>query len=666
MQQVIDITESDIEYAQKILLAERQQFDDERITFIKNLEVIDLQAVPGSGKTTALLAKLLILERKLPFVDNSGILVLSHTNVAIDEIRHKIELFCPKLFRYPNFIGTIQSFVDEFLAIPYYTTICKKKPVRIDNEIYEERVNHILQNRRLPKYNLLPDDLKKIQNITMANQDLFKNIRLDTNDVGEIILIKELNDKEKLNVKKPKGEDYSNEEKEKLYQWFFSFKQNILKEGILHFDDAYFLAKAYLFHFPKIKEIIQKRFSYVFVDEMQDMETHQYYLLEKLFYDGGNSTSIFQRIGDKNQAIFNNIESSEGNWIDRGNNLTLTNSHRLSSKIADIVKSFALNNSNDFDIIGLNECDIKPHIILFDDTSKEKVIPKFAELVKKFKEEGRLIDYGKYPIKAICWNTKMENDIKIRMGHYFPNFQKDIDKSKQDYTCLKDYLLYYDKGNKTIKQIQDNILNAFLKILRLENILNEGRCFTKLQLLNYIKDQDFELFQSFRKQLYLWSMDIIKGKIDKVFEEVKIYMNTFVNIFDKRNTLQKSSDFLNQEDISLQVIENTQNNIYLEEDFNIEIVTVHSVKGQTHCATLYLESFYYNDGGKSYESQRLADAFLGNAIQSPAKRVQQSLKMVYVGFSRPTNLLCVAIHKDRFNEYLSQINKDIWEIVDCG
>ena len=198
------------------------------------------------------------------------------------------------------------------------------------------------------------------------------------------------------------------------------------------------------------------------------------------------------------------------------------------------------------------------------------------------------------------------------------------------------------------------------------NILNEGRCFTKLQLLNYIKDQDFELFQSFRKQLYLWSMDIIKGKIDKVFEEVKIHMNTFVNIFDKRNTLQKSSDFLNQEDISLQVIENTQNNIYLEEDFNIEIVTVHSVKGQTHCATLYLESFYYNDGGKSYESQRLADAFLGNYITNRGIRIQQSLKMTYVGFSRPTNLLCVAIHKDRFYQYLSKINKDIWEIVDCG
>ena len=671
MHQAIDITENDIEYAEKILLAEGQHFDDERRAFIKNLKIIDLQAVPGSGKTTALLAKLLILERKLPFADNSGILVLSHTNVAIDEIKHKIKLYCPKLFRYPNFIGTIQSFVDEFLAIPYYTTIFKKKPVRIDNEIYEERVNHILQNRWLPKYNLSLDDLKKIQNIKMANQDLFKNIRLDTNDVGEIILIKELNDKEKLNVKKPKGADYSNEEKEKLYEWFLSFKKNILKQGILHFDDAYFLAKAYLFYFPKIKEIIQKRFSYVFVDEMQDMETHQYDLLEKLFYDDGNSTSIFQRIGDKNQAIFNNIESNEVNWINRGNNLTLTNSHRLSSKIANVVKSFALNNPNNFDIIGLNECDIKPHIILFDDASKERVIPKFAELVKGFKEEDRLIDYGKYPIKAICWNAKWKSVTELRITNYFPTYKKDNTKSKQDYDTLKDYLLFYDRNSQTLKSIKNNIINAFLKVLRFEDILDDNkRYFTKYILFKTLKEKCLEEYQKFNLKLYHWSMFILKGKLDEAYNEIKSYMNDFIKIFDKTKNLTIGSNFFNQESQVLQVSDNIEelkdNNLYTEGDINIEIATVHSVKGQTHCATLYLESFFYKDGTKSYESERLKEAFLGNVIQSPAKRVQQSLKMVYVGFSRPTNLLCVAIHKDRFNEYLSQINKDIWEIVDCG
>ena len=92
MPQEFNITNEDIRYAQKILLPDGKKFDEEGITFIRNLNTIDLQAVPGSGKTTVLLAKLLILERKLPFADGSGILVLSHTNAAINEIKEKIQL----------------------------------------------------------------------------------------------------------------------------------------------------------------------------------------------------------------------------------------------------------------------------------------------------------------------------------------------------------------------------------------------------------------------------------------------------------------------------------------------------------------------------------------------------------------------------------------------
>jgi len=144
MPQVINITSEDIHYAEKILLPEGKEFDDERKAFIRNFDTIDLQAVPGSGKTTVLLAKLLILERYLPFQDGSGVLIISHTNAAIDEIKHKIQKHCPKLFSYPNFIGTIQSFVDEFLAIPFYISKYKKKPSRIDNEIYNEKIEKCL------------------------------------------------------------------------------------------------------------------------------------------------------------------------------------------------------------------------------------------------------------------------------------------------------------------------------------------------------------------------------------------------------------------------------------------------------------------------------------------------------------------------------------------
>ena len=119
----ISVTKEDIEFAESILLPTGMTFIDdekERINFISNFDTNDLNAVPGSGKTTALLAKLLILEKNLHFSDGSGVLVLSHTNAAVDEITRKIGPYCPKLFAYPNFVGTIQSFVNCMLAIPLY------------------------------------------------------------------------------------------------------------------------------------------------------------------------------------------------------------------------------------------------------------------------------------------------------------------------------------------------------------------------------------------------------------------------------------------------------------------------------------------------------------------------------------------------------------------
>src|SRR5665213_1200027 len=134
-----DVTDAEIGYAEGFLFQPGQSFDAERRAFIRRLDTLDLQAVPGSGKTTALLAKLLILERRLPFADGSGVLVLSHTNAALDEIKGRIGQFCPLLFAYPNFVGTIQSFVDHFFALPYFCSKNGRRPVRIHNDHYFDR-----------------------------------------------------------------------------------------------------------------------------------------------------------------------------------------------------------------------------------------------------------------------------------------------------------------------------------------------------------------------------------------------------------------------------------------------------------------------------------------------------------------------------------------------
>lgn len=682
------ITDNDINFAEKILLKQGKTFNPERVNFIKELTTLDLQAVPGSGKTTALLAKLLILEKKLPFPDGSGILVISHTNTAINEIKDKLFKYCPKLFSYPNHIGTIQSFVDDFLAFPYYKVKYNKKPIRIDNEIYFENINRMLDKIWLHNYDLGADVNSKIGYIKNANPNLFYNCRFNFSTDGKAILT-DGNTTEKLNIKKPKGNtreenyiDYTDVEKHSLYKWFLKFKLEIIEKGILHFDDAYFLANSYLNRIPQIKEVLQKRFSYVFVDEMQDMDTYQYDIIEKVFYNDGNSGSIIQRIGDKNQSIYNSVK--EGNiWQDRQNILRIGGSMRLSSPIAEIVKNFALHTEDDFDIIGLNECTIKPHILLFEDSSITNVITKFAEIIKECKESNQFINLH-YPFKAICWNTewKNQNDAqnisKARLTDYHNTFTKENNKSKIDFKSLKSYLLHYDKKRKTLEPIRKNILNFFLKILRMENISYiDGSIYTKRKMIDFIKSKNVDLadYNLLNLNLYNWCIDLLKEKLGDVLISIKEYLPQFFALFSNSNISQNTLNFINLDTEVFEMEEDLENipnpNIYKLDDIEIEITSVHAVKGQTHCATLYLESFFERGYG-NYESERLRNQFLENqtvsqtleSLNNSKDKIIQSSKMAYVGFSRPTDLLCVAIHKNRFNERLSNIDRNKWEIIE--
>jgi len=670
----IEITDSDIEFAEKYLLPPNYHFDDERKSFIKTLKTCDLHAVPGSGKTTALLAKLLILEKYLPFDDGSGILVLSHTNSAINEIKDQIGNFCPKIFNYPNFIGTIQSFVDNHLAIPFYSSKMKKKVYRIDNEVYEEKIGEF-SSTFLPGFSNQEQNNAKSY---LRSNDLFNKFKFTHTENGFELTYKYYGNA--LNIRKPRGNtraqnyrDWSEPEKEKVKEWLIKYKKRILDYGYISYDDAYFLAFEYLRVFGKIRNLLQSRFSFVFVDEMQDMDKHQHDLLENIFFDNGNYISIFQRIGDRNQAIFDGEVKLENIWTNRTCRLELNGSNRLTSKNAEAVKYFGL----DFiEIEGHNknedrsEIDIKPHIIVFNDRNKLQVIEKFADLIKNFQDEKKIPLNPKYPFKAICWRKEVDEDNKIALSDYF-DFKIEKHKSKIDYNCLADYLMNCTVNTNEYREIRKNIINALLKILRLENIkANDDRNYTESKLIAFIKEKDNKLIllDSFNMKIFLWSTGIIRKKYQDVIREIKTYLPEFLSLIDSRKIIDKSRDFVDAEAVGVTQISASSNydygNVFVKGDIKIEVTTVHSAKGQTHTATLYLESFYSRGQG-NYESERLKDQFKGSEVSGTALDVvKQSARMVYVGFSRPTHFLCFAIHKTRFDDNLNDIDRNKWEIIE--
>ncbi|WP_210150743.1 UvrD-helicase domain-containing protein [Chryseobacterium scophthalmum] len=664
-QEIINISAEDIRYAESILLPEGKIFDEERISFIQNFETIDLQAVPGSGKTTALLAKLLILETKLHLLNNRGVLILSHTNTAIDEIKEKIGKYCPKLFSYPNFIGTIQSFVDQFLAIPYYHIQYGRKIIRIDNEIYNESINKFSS---LNFNGFTREEINNAKYFIHSHEGLLYKYRLLFED-GSLKITSGLN-KPVLSISKPRRgqnwEDFSEEEKKRIEQWMILLKTRALAKGILHFDDAYLLAEIYLHKYPKIKNILQKRFNFIFIDEMQDVDRHQYNLLEKIFYDNRNSISKYQRIGDKNQAIFTGEVSLEDIWLFRDNGMTknINGSQRLSKNIAELVNCFALSREENFNVEGRNEsCELKPHLIVYNIENIQEVIPKFSELIDSYITSGEISSNPENKYKVIGWTKEKTNEInKLAIKSYFENLITENTIQKIDYENLDSYLILFDRRKKSLEPVRKNILNALIKILRLEGVYHSTNT-----LLNHIKINHYEEYITLKRNLYNWCINIVKGNHTDVYGSIKRYISSFLQLFNK--SVQLSYGFINNTSVNVNntTVQNQQNtnlnNRLNFHGFDIDISTIHSVKGETHTATLYLETFYQN-GNDNYESQRLSDQFKFINFNKTRKYHMQSSKMVYVGFSRPTNLLCFAVCKERFDSHLNDIDREKWTITE--
>ncbi|MDN3664081.1 UvrD-helicase domain-containing protein [Algibacter miyuki] len=665
---MIKVTPEDIAYTESLLLKPGQTFDDERLRFIKNFKTIDLQAVPGSGKTTALLAKLLILEKHLPLEKNRGILVLSHTNAAVNEVKNRIGHHCPKLFSHPNFVGTIQSFTDNFLAIPAYLSKYKQKPVRIDDEIYNETIGRVFHHNK--KGFVIQE--KKNATYYNKNFNVLHSFRFSYNK-GVFSLVKSIYG-EPLEIKTPnlRKEKFTKNEIDRIAEWFYKTKLKVLETGILNYDDAYLLADVILTEIPSYRGLIQNRFKYVFVDEMQDMEKHQFDLLERIFAND-NCTSFYQRLGDVNQSIFSKSLDNEEIWKQRADKMFINGSHRLSRPIANIVEKFALTstevqgrmkNNDGFDLT------IKPLLMCYDIERIADVIPIFSDEIKKLIDKGLIIPNEGNKYEAIGWRKHHDHINKICISDYWPNFKTNEKLKKIDYDTLEDYIKFIENGTQTLEANRKSILNSLNKILYIEGIRDEySRVFTISKLIKYFKVLPSNEYDLLKLNLYNWSLAIENGAIDIVLDKIRTYIPYFLTCFSRQ--INYSKDFIYESSKNEKVASPDERAQYFDKNgIRVNISTVHSVKGQTHTATLYLETFF-SKGAGSYESERLQNQVLGIPIKEhldnykggSVDKIIQSARMVYVGFSRPTHFLCFAVESSRANKLFKEIDRNDWDVI---
>lgn len=339
----IEVTDSDIDEVESLMSV---KFDDSRRLIIKDMTSIEVNACPGSGKTTLLVAKLAIMAKKWPFA-HRGICVVSHTNVARNEIENKLGNtdVGKALLQYPHFIGTIQSFIDTYISIPYLKNNGKKIRL-IDTDIVCER-----RWKQLPfkSRNYLSE--RKGKDKYVCNPLLFP-------DAYNIDIRKEC----------------------ETYQNLIKVGENSRDKGDYSFSEMEQIACQTIIDNPIIAQIIRYRFPYVAVDETQDTKKNQWTIFEKLFpFD----KAMIQSFGDANQAIYD----FEGGDFDekfpsRDAPIQLNDSLRFGSAVANIANPVAVLKNEIVGCRSLFSNTPVNTIFLFDEKSINSVVTAYAELVK--------------------------------------------------------------------------------------------------------------------------------------------------------------------------------------------------------------------------------------------------------------------------------------------
>lgn len=630
--------------------------DAEKVAILSALKSCDIQAGPGSGKTTILTAKLAILAKKWPFRDR-GICVLSHTNVARREIEDRLgqSAGLRRLLNYPHFIGTFQTFVDRFIAVPFLRNL-GVEVTTVDNEKFASRASSLFQLGQFGK----------------ARYTLRTRYKTRPERVDEIIGGLRFEGAQLAVTHPAAGENRFPGASSDTGKALIKLKEMLREDGYFRFDDMYAFAEACLAKLGYVTPVLRRRFPWVLVDELQDTSDSQDRIVEHLF---GVEDCVLQKFGDKNQAIFNNDHSAveAPKLFGRRTTLPLSATYRFGQQIAKFASSMTVVTKQD-----LNGHPDRPDqantVFIFDRDACGLVIPAFGDLVLSELSDKVLDD------REVCVVGSRKNERQLNKDH-FP-------------MSLRDYWKDFVSDVATKPAIPDSMLGFFLEARKksaADGMSAEGYSIVLSGILAFLrrvgpeigiglpeKKRDFRewLVQSGRwaiVQQILWTLI----RPDQTLAEPMWRKNmgrllvTLVGTEWKKiaRTTLEFLKWVPPAALEVPQPDNEPNgrkktNVFIHRSGDrilpIRLDSIHGVKGETHAATLVVETFM----NKQHDAHALLPVLTGakHGSQLTGGAIGHG-KRWFVGMSRPTHLLCLALFRERINDgELAALEARQWRI----
>ena len=226
-----------------------------------------LLAVPGSGKTTVMIARLGYLV-KCRAVSPSSILAVTYSVAGAGEMQKRyISRFGDDGIR----ISTIHS-----LCVSVIDTYCKKKHSKPFELMTEEGMRSSIvrgimrSNGSYPTDSDVNDALTKITycaNMMLSDEEIKEKIELEGRDFSEL---------------------------------YGQYRQYKIDNHLMDFDDQLVYALKVLRAYPKIRDQYAMQYAYICVDEAQDTSYIQHQIIDLLCSKGAG---LFM-VGDEDQSIY--------------------------------------------------------------------------------------------------------------------------------------------------------------------------------------------------------------------------------------------------------------------------------------------------------------------------------------------------------------------------
>ena len=626
-----EITDSEIQGVERLLLPADCHFDDDAVNVIRCWNSADVSACPGSGKTTVLLAKLKLLADRMPLENGAGICVLSHTNVAVNEIKKKLSGYADKLMSYPNYVGTIQSFIDRFVTMPYLRGKTGQSAQPVDKRTYAEYILKKMGDNAYSKFS---------STIRMN----YKNSNGRYTDPVEYVAKVYRRVDGALCIEKRKN-PLAGADTPSAKQCLELKRDILLDKGIMLYQDTYQCANNVVEELsPQYTDLFSLRFGYVLVDEYQDCTEIQRIVLRKLF---DPSKCVVIHIGDEDQAIYSSDSDDTADWQPEEGFLSLSRSNRYGQKIADILSPLR---KNKIGIRSSSEEGFSPVLIIYKKDTIDRVLGKFVSLL----EEKGLHDVdGTY--KAIGF-IKKEDSAGINIGSYWSGFDSIRTRTSElrYWELIDDICIQLRQGK--LYRAEFLMRKLICRLFHYANITNgkSGKEHTLSSIRTTLKDNYSDIYTGHILELSLladYNRESVDGTVRAMFEE--LFRDKQVK---GKGIFQRLPDYFMEDPESSK--ENIINNVFIDpiRGRHIQFDTVHNVKGETHDATLYLET----ENQKNSDIGRILCRYgVGKVETSPI--FDYSRKIVYVGMSRPRKLLCVAIQESTYQKGKEAFEK--WEKV---